>query len=138
MKIAIGCDHGGLEHKNAIAEHLRERGFEVEDFGIYEQKPIDYPVIALKVAKSVAEEENELGSLVCGTGIGMSLAANKVKGIRAAAVSEHFPLNTQDFIIIQTFCVWVAGLSVWVQHWNLPTYLSIRNLRAVAIKNALI
>ena len=90
MKIAIGCDHGGLEHKNSIAEHLRERGFEVEDFGIYEQKPIDYPEIALKVAKSVAEKENELGILVCGTGIGMSLAANKVKGIRAAAVSEHF------------------------------------------------
>lgn len=90
MKIAIGCDHGGLEHKNAIAEHLRERGFEVEDFGIYEQKPIDYPEIALKVAKSVAKKENELGILVCGTGIGMSLAANKVKGIRAAAVSEHF------------------------------------------------
>lgn len=90
MRIAIGCDHGGLEHKNAIAEHLRERGFEVEDFGIYEQKPIDYPEIALKVAKSVAEKENELGILVCGTGIGMSLAANKVKGIRAAALSEHF------------------------------------------------
>lgn len=90
MRIAIGCDHGGLEHKNAIAEHLRERGFEVEDFGIYEQKSVDYPEIALKVAKSVAEKENELGILVCGTGIGMSLAANKVKGIRAAAVSEHF------------------------------------------------
>ena len=90
MKIAIGCDHGGLEHKNAIAEHLRERGFEVKDFGIYEQRSVDYPEIALKVAKSVAEKENELGILVCGTGFGMSLAANKVKGIRAAAVSEHF------------------------------------------------
>ena len=90
MKIAIGCDHGGLEHKNAIAEHLRERGFEVKDFGIYEQRSVDYSEIALKVAKSVAEKENELGILVCGTGIGMSLAANKVKGIRAAAVSEHF------------------------------------------------
>ena len=90
MKIAIGCDHGGLEHKNAIAEHLRERGFEVKDFGIYEQRSVDYPEIALKVAKSVAEKENELGILVCGTGIGMSLAASKVKGFRAAAVSEHF------------------------------------------------
>ena len=90
MKIAIGCDHGGLEHKNAIAEHLKERGFEVQDFGIYEQVSVDYPEIALKVANSVAAGENELGILVCGTGIGMSLAANKVKGIRAAAVSEHF------------------------------------------------
>ncbi|MBR7133169.1 MAG: ribose 5-phosphate isomerase B [Clostridia bacterium] len=90
MKIALGCDHGGLEHKNAIAEHLKEKGFEVCDFGIYEQKSVDYPEIALKVAKSITSGESELGILVCGTGIGMSLAANKVKGIRAAACSEHF------------------------------------------------
>ena len=72
MKIAVGCDHGGLEHKNAIAEHLKSEGFEVE------------------VANSIKNGENELGILVCGTGIGMSLAANKVNGIRAAACSEHF------------------------------------------------
>lgn len=90
MKIAVGCDHGGLEHKNAIAEHLKAEGFEVEDFGIYENKSVDYPEIALKVANSIKNGENELGILVCGTGIGMSLAANKVKGIRAAACSEHF------------------------------------------------
>ena len=90
MKFAIGCDHGGLEHKNAISEHLKERGFEVTDFGIYEQVSVDYPEIAVKVAGSVASKENELGILVCGTGIGMSLAANKVKGIRAAVLSDHF------------------------------------------------
>ena len=90
MKIAIGCDHGGLEHKNAIVEHLKERGFEIIDFGIYEQKSVDYPEIALKVPTCIATGEAERGFLVCGTGIGMSLAANKVKGIRAAACSEHF------------------------------------------------
>ena len=90
MKIAVGCDHGGLEHKNAIAENLKSEGFEVEDFGIYENKSVDYPEIALKVANSIKNGENELGILVCGTGIGMSLAANKVNGIRAAACSEHF------------------------------------------------
>ena len=90
MKIAIGCDHGGFEHKNAIAEHLKERGFQVTDFGIYENKSVDYTEIALKVANSVAAGENTLGILVCGTGIGMSMAANKVNGIRAAAVSDHF------------------------------------------------
>lgn len=90
MKIAVGCDHGGLEHKNVIAEHLKSEGFEVEDFGIYENKSVDYPEIALKVANSIKNGENELGILVCGTGIGMSLAANKVNGIRAAACSEHF------------------------------------------------
>lgn len=90
MKVVLGCDHGGLEHKNAIAEHLTERGFTVTDFGIYEQKSADYPEIAEKVANSITNGENDLGILVCGTGIGMSLAANKVKGIRAAVCSEHF------------------------------------------------
>ena len=90
MKIALGCDHGGLEHKNAISEHLKERGFEVVDFGIYEQKSVDYPEIAEKVANCIVSGKAERGILVCGTGIGMSLAANKVKGIRAAACSEHF------------------------------------------------
>jgi len=90
MKIAIGCDHGGLEHKNAIVEHLKERGFEVSDFGIYEQVSVDYPDIASKVCASIVSGENERAILVCGTGIGMSIAANKVKGIRAAACSEHF------------------------------------------------
>lgn len=90
MKIALGCDHGGFEHKNVIKEHLEERGFEVKDFGIYENVSVDYPDIAVKVGNSVAGGECELGILVCGTGIGMSLAANKIKGIRAAACSEHF------------------------------------------------
>ena len=90
MRIAIGCDHGGLEHKNAIVEHLKNRGFEVKDSGIYENHSVDYPDIAVKVCADITSGESELGILVCGTGIGMSLAANKVKGIRAAAVSEHF------------------------------------------------
>ena len=90
MKIAVGCDHGGFEHKNAIAEHLKERGFEVTDYGIYEVQSVDYPDIAEKLCESIVKGYNELGILVCGTGIGMSIAANKVKGIRAAACSEHF------------------------------------------------
>ncbi len=90
MKIAIGCDHGGFEHKNAIAEHLKERGFEVIDLGIYENKSVDYPDIAELVTAQIVNGDCELGILVCGTGIGMSMAANKVKGIRAAACSEHF------------------------------------------------
>ncbi len=90
MNIAIGCDHGGLEHKNAIAEHLKKRGFTVRDFGIFDAQSVDYPDIALPVAQSVAKAENDYGILVCGTGIGMSIAANKVRGIRAAACSDHF------------------------------------------------
>ena len=90
MKIALGCDHGGLEHKNAIGEFLKENGFEVVDFGIYEQVSVDYPDIAAKVCESILKGKTERGILVCGTGIGMSIVANKYKGIRAAACSEHF------------------------------------------------
>ncbi len=90
MKIALGCDHGGVDHKEAIKEFLQEKGFTVTDFGITEAHSVDYPDIALPVAKSVANGENQMGILVCGTGIGMSLAANKVKGIRAAVCSDHF------------------------------------------------
>ncbi len=90
MKIALGCDHGGFEHKNAILDYLKQNGFDVQDFGIYENTSVDYPDIAAKVCQSIQQNDCELGILVCGTGIGMSIAANKHKGIRAAAVSEHF------------------------------------------------
>jgi ribose 5-phosphate isomerase B len=88
--VAVGCDHGGFELKNAIVKHFEERGIKTCDFGITELKSVDYPEIALKVANAVAGGKARLGILCCGTGIGMSLAANKVKGIRAAACSETF------------------------------------------------
>ena len=90
MKIAIGCDHGGLEHKNAIIAHLKERGFEVVNFGTDTLDSVDYPDIAVKVCNAVVNHECERGILVCGTGIGMAIAANKIKGIRAAALSDHY------------------------------------------------
>ncbi len=90
MNIAIGCDHGGLEHKNAILQHLTDAGHTVTDYGIYENVSVDYPDIATLVCESIQKGENTLGILICGTGIGMSLAANKHKGIRAACCSEHF------------------------------------------------
>ncbi len=90
MKLAIGCDHGGIDLKLEIVKHLEERGIEVVDFGIKEYKSVNYPEIALPLAKAVAAGECDRGILVCGTGIGMSIAANKVKGIRAAVCSDHF------------------------------------------------
>ena len=90
MKIAIGADHGGYSLKEILKQHLLERGLKVEDFGAFDTQSCHYPVYAEKVARAVAAKEAELGLLVCGTGIGMSIAANKVKGIRAAAVSDCF------------------------------------------------
>ena len=90
MKLAIGADHGGFSLKEVLKKHLEEQGYEVEDFGTYDTASCNYPVYAEKVARAVAENRAQLGILVCGTGIGMSIAANKIKGIRAAAVSDCF------------------------------------------------
>lgn len=88
--IALGCDHGGLNIKNAVIKYLEEKGIEYKDFGCFTEESVDYPEYAFKVAKSVINGESELGILCCGTGIGISMAANKVKGIRAAVVSNEF------------------------------------------------
>ncbi len=88
--IAIGCDHGGYELKLAVIEHLKSKGYEVKDFGCSSSDSVDYPDYAYPVAKSVANGESEKGVLICGTGIGMSIAANKVKGIRCALCSDTF------------------------------------------------
>lgn len=84
MRVAIGNDHAALELKQVIAEHLRELGVEVLDLGVDTPESVDYPDCAARVARAVAAGEAELGVLICGTGIGMSMAANKIDGIRAA------------------------------------------------------
>jgi len=90
MKIAIGCDHGGIVLKSAIMDYLAEKGIEYVDLGTYTTDSVDYPVYAKKVADEVVSGACDKGILLCGTGIGMSIAANKVKGIRAAVLSDEF------------------------------------------------
>ena len=90
MRIAIGCDHRGLDLKQLIIELITGMGHSYEDFGCYTAEPADYPNIAQKVAGGVARGDFEHGILICGTGIGMSIAANKVKGIRAALCHDAF------------------------------------------------
>ena len=88
--IAIGCDHGGFELKQAIVKHLTERGLAYQDFGCFSNEAVDYPIYAKEVAKAVAAGTCDRGILICGTGIGVSMAANKVKGIRAALCTDCF------------------------------------------------
>ncbi|MDO4799835.1 MAG: ribose 5-phosphate isomerase B [Bacillota bacterium] len=90
MKVAIGADHGGFRLKGAIVEHLNAQGHEVIDFGTHSAESVDYPDIAFDVAQSVVRGEVSRGILVCGTGLGISIAANKVPGIIAAPVSDTF------------------------------------------------
>lgn len=88
--IGLGCDHGGLELKNLVKAFLEEHGIECKDFGTYTSESCDYPIYAKKVANAVVSGECDKGILICGTGIGISIAANKVKGIRAALCHDVF------------------------------------------------
>ena len=88
MKIAIGCDHGALDLKNAAIKHLEAQGHEVKDFGTYTAASCDYPEFAAAAAQAVASGECEKGIVLCTTGIGVSITANKIKGIRCALLSD--------------------------------------------------
>ncbi len=90
MKVAIGSDHGGYSLKEVILPLLKELGHEVLDVGCYNEESVDYPGFADLVCEKIDKGESDMGILICGTGIGMSMAANKHKGIRAALCSEHF------------------------------------------------
>ncbi len=89
-RIAIGCDHGGLDIKNAVIDYLEEKKISYTDYGTFNTDSVDYPEYALKVADAVASGDYESGIICCGTGIGVSMVANKVKGIRAAVVTNEF------------------------------------------------
>ncbi len=90
MRIAIGNDHAAVELKNIIVEHLEQRGCEVVNYGTDSTESFDYPIAGYKVARAVADGQADRGILICGTGVGISLAANKVDGIRACVCSEPF------------------------------------------------
>ncbi len=88
MKLALGSDHGGFGLKESIKAYLAKQGHQIVDFGTYDESSVDYPAYALKAALAVSKGECEKGILVCSTGIGISIAANKVKGIRAALCGD--------------------------------------------------
>ena len=88
MKVALACDHGALTHKEAIKAYLIKKGYEVEDFGTHSEASVDYPDMVYPACKSVVEQKNDVAIVMCGTGIGASIVANKVKGIRCALIND--------------------------------------------------
>ncbi len=90
MKIAIGGDHGGFRLKNQIIKHLESKGIEYKDFGTFSEESVDYPDYGQAVGKAVASGDFDRGIVICGTGIGISIAANKVPGVRAALCGDCF------------------------------------------------
>lgn len=140
IMIAIGSDHGGYELKLEIIEHLKKKGIEVKDFGCDSDKSCDYPVYAKPVSEAVASGECELGILVCGTGIGMSLAANKVDGIRAALCGDCFSAKaTREHNNANILCLGArttgAGLALMIVDTFLDTPFSNeeRHIRRISM-----
>ena len=110
MKIAIGCDEAAFSMKEKVKEHLLSKGYEVKDFGVYDENPVLYPDIAMKVAVPVSKGDFDRGILICGTGIGMAMTANKVKGIRAAVC--HDPFSTERSILSNNAQIMCMGARV--------------------------
>jgi len=113
--LGIGCDHLGLELKNALRDHLQSQGIEITDIGVNQTDPVDYPDIGASLAQRLAEGEFERGILVCGTGAGMAIAANKVAGVRAVCVTDPYTAEravaSNDAQVI-TFGSQITGESV--------------------------
>jgi RpiB/LacA/LacB family sugar-phosphate isomerase len=123
MKIAFGCDHAAFDIKKQIIDFLGSRGHALKDFGCFSNASCDYPDIAVLVARSVAGGESDRGILVCGTGIGMSIAANKVPGIRAATcwsdevaklAGEH---NAANILCLGARCAPPGQMQQWIAAW---------------------
>jgi len=90
VRVALGADHGGYELKETIRAHLEKQGIEVQDFGTHSNDSVDYPKYGFSVGSAIIKGETDLGIVVCGTGLGISIAANKIPGIRAAVCTETF------------------------------------------------
>ena len=138
MKIAIGCDHGGINLKPALTEYLDKKGFEYKDFGTFTAESCDYNDYAEAVGKAVANGEFDRGILICGTGIGMSIVANKIKGVRCAHCHDVFSakmtrLHNDANVIAMGERVIGAGLMVEIVDAFLSTEFSgeMRHLRRV-------
>jgi ribose 5-phosphate isomerase B len=143
VRIAIGADQGGYELKQPIAEYLIAEGHEVSDLGIHRLESVDYPDIAALVARAVAAGEAERGIIICGTGIGVSLAANKVRGIRAALCTDCYMARmAREHNDAQILCLGGRVLGIGsaldiVRVFLTSTFLGGRHARRVAKISAL-
>ena len=137
--IAIGCDHGGYELKQAVMKYLDSKGLEYKDFGTYTTDSCDYPIYGKAVAEAVAKGECEKGIVICGTGIGISIAANKVKGVRAALCgdcysAEYTRLHNDANVLAMGARVLGEGLALKIVETFLTTeFEGGRHARRVAL-----
>ncbi|MDF2619040.1 MAG: sugar-phosphate isomerase, RpiB/LacA/LacB family [Xanthobacteraceae bacterium] len=125
MRLVIGSDHAGWSLKGAVVEHVRSLGHEVIDVGSYDDKPVDFPDIARQVAAKVTSGEAERGIMVCGTGVGASIAANKMKGIRAAVCHDiHSAHQSVEHDDVNVMCIGAQIIGPWLAKDLVASYLT--------------
>jgi len=138
MKIAIGADHLGFPLKEAVKEHLEELGHEAVDYGVHVTNPVDYPDVAIEVARAVAAGTYDRAILVCGTGIGMAITANKVPGVRAASVADPYSAerarksNDAQVLCLGARVVAPHVAAIIVDHWLEAEFEGGQSARKVA------
>ena len=143
MKIAIGCDHGGYALKLAVKKHLEEKGYEVVDYGCHSTESVDYPVYGEKVGRAVAGGECELGVLICGTGIGIGIAASKVKGTRVCTCSDVYSAelskrhNNSNILTMGARVVGVDLAKMIATHWLTAEFEGGRHQRRIDMITAI-
>ena len=143
IKVAVGCDHGGFILKDSVVSTLRRLGAEVVDLGCYDESSVDYPVYGEKVARSVASGECALGVIMCGTGIGISIAANKVRGVRAAVVTNTYMAkltknhNNANIIALGGRVISPDEASAIVEAWYTAEYEGGRHQRRLDMISAI-
>lgn len=125
MRLVIGSDHAGWMLKGAVIDHIRSLGHEVIDVGSYDDKPVDFPDIARQVAAQVTSGEAERGIMVCGTGVGASIAANKMKGIRAAVCHDiHSAHQSVEHDDVNVMCIGAQIIGPWLAQDLVTAYLA--------------
>ena len=124
MRLVIGSDHAGWPLKQAVIAHVRELGHEVVDVGSYDEKPVDFPDIARNVAAKIVSGEAQRGLMVCGTGVGASIAANKIKGIRAAVCHDvHSAHQSVEHDDVNVMCIGAQIVGPWLANDLITAYL---------------
>ncbi|NEI72580.1 ribose 5-phosphate isomerase B [Rhizobium lusitanum] len=125
MRIVIGSDHAGFPLKQTIIDHVTKLGHEVVDVGSYDEKPVDFPDIGRKVAAKIVSGEVDRGLMVCGTGVGAAIAANKVKGIRAAVCHDvHSAHQSVEHDDVNVMCIGAQIVGAWLACDLVTAYMS--------------
>jgi ribose 5-phosphate isomerase B len=127
MRLVIGSDHAGWGLKSAVVEHIRELGHEIVDVGCHDDRPVDFPDVARAVAAKIVGGEVERGIMVCGTGVGASIAANKMKGIRAAVCHDvHSAHQSVEHDDVNVMCIGAQIVGPWLAADLITSYLGAR------------